>query len=155
MHRPKSFADDATPSGNAIATFVLQRMGYLLGDSRYLAAAEGTLRAAWAMIDRYPQSHTSMLTSLEEFLQPPESIILRGEAAQIEEWRGELARLYAPRRMIFAIPSAASGLPEALADKTPRGACVAYLCQGSTCSAPITDLGDLIKRLRLGIPSAT
>jgi uncharacterized protein YyaL (SSP411 family) len=151
MHRSKSFADDATPAGNAIAAHVLQRMGYLLADSRYLAAAERTLRAAWATIEKYPQSHTSMLSVLEEYLHPPESIILRGDPTHIEAWGRELARLYAPRRMIFAIPAEAGPLPAAFADKTPRGEAVAYLCQGSTCSAPITDLGDLVKRLRLGV----
>ncbi len=148
MHRSKSFADDATPAGNAIAAQVLQRMGYLLADERYLAAAEGTLRAAWAALERHPQSHTSMLTALEEFLQPPESIVLRGEPAQIDLWQRELARLYAPRRMIFAIPADAPDLPAAFADKVARGPAVAYVCQGSTCSAPIADLGELIKQLR-------
>ena len=151
MHRSKSFADDATPSGNAIAAYVLQRMGYLLGEARYLSAAEGTLRAAWASMEKYPQSHTSLLTTLEEYLQPPESIILRGDRAAIEGWRRELTRLYAPRRMILAIPADAPALHPALADKTARGAAVAYVCQGSTCSAPIADLGELIKRLRLGV----
>ena len=33
----------------------------------------GRLRAAWAVLERYPQSHTSMLTMLEEYLHPPES----------------------------------------------------------------------------------
>ncbi len=126
-------------------------MGYLLGDARYLNAAESTLRAAWATLEKYPQSHTSMLTALEEYLQPPESIILRGDLAVIDTWRRELAKLYAPRRMILAIPADAPSLHPALADKTPRGAAVAYVCQGSTCSAPIADLGELIERIRLGV----
>jgi uncharacterized protein YyaL (SSP411 family) len=148
MYRSKSFADDATPSGNAIAASVLQRMGYLLADSRYLAAAEATLRASWSALERYPQSHTSMLTSLEEYLHPPESIILRGDCVHIEAWRRELAKLYAPRRLILAIPADTRALPAALADKAPRGAAVAYVCQGSTCSAPVADLGELVQRLR-------
>ena len=147
MHRSKTFSDDATPAGNGIAAFVLQRMGYLLGEPRYLQAAEHTLRAAWAAVEKFPHAHTSLLTALEEHLHPPESIILRGEAGAIEVWRRELAKLYAPRRMIIAVPADASGLPSAFVDKAPRGAAVAYLCQGSTCSTPIEDLGELVKRL--------
>jgi hypothetical protein len=90
-----------------------------------------------------------MLTVLEEYLHPPESIILRGKPARIDLWQRELGRLYAPRRMIFAIASDASGLPIALADKPARDPAVAYLCQGSTCSEPIEDLGELIARLRV------
>ena len=151
IHRSKSFSDEATPAGNAIAVFALQRMGYLLADIRYLTAAERALRAAWASMEKHPHGHTSMLTALEEHLNPPESIILRGESAQIETWRRELAKLYAPRRMILAIPSDVAQLPPALADKAPRGSAVAYVCQGRTCSAPIEDLGELVKRLRLGV----
>jgi len=46
MHRSKSLSDDATPAGNGIAAVALVRMGYLLGETRYLDAAERTLRAA-------------------------------------------------------------------------------------------------------------
>ena len=151
IHRSKSFSDDATPAGNGIGALVLQRMGYLLGETRYLDATAHTLRAAWAAIEKYPQAHMSLLGALEENLHPPESIILRGEPQQIEAWRRDLAKLYAPRRMIFAIPTNAPSLPEAFLEKTPRGSAVAYICHGSTCSAPVEELGDLVKRLRLGI----
>jgi hypothetical protein len=53
--------------------------------------------------------------------------------------------------MILAIPADAPALPPALADKPVRGDVVAYVCRGSTCSAPLSDLGELIQRLRLGV----
>ena len=148
IHRSKAFSDDATPSGNGIAAFTLQRLGHLLGEPRYLAAAERTLRAAWPALEKYPLSHATLVTALEELLQPPEIVILRGEAAAIEAWRGELARMFAPRRMVLAIPADATGLPAALADKVPRGAAVAYICRGSTCSAPVESLEVLLGELR-------
>src|SRR6185312_14788475 len=79
IHRPKSFADDATPAGNGVAAFALQRMGYLLGEPRYLEAAEGVVRAGWAVMEKYPQGHTSLLIALEELLHPPETVVLRGD----------------------------------------------------------------------------
>ncbi len=148
IHRSKAFGDDAIPSGNGIAAFTLQRLGHLLGEPRYLAAAERTLRAAWPAMGKYPLSHVTLLTALEELLQPPEIVILRGEAAAIEAWRRELARRFAPRRMVLAIPADATGLPAALADKAPRGAAVAYICRGSTCSAPVESLEVLLAELR-------
>ncbi len=150
IHRSKTFGDDATPSGNGIAALVLQRCGHLLGEPRYLAAAERTLRAAWPVLERYPQSHVSLVTALEEQLEPAEIVILRGEPQAIEAWQRELARLYAPRRLVLAIPAAAAGLPPALADKAPRGEAVAYLCRGSTCSAPLESLAALLECLRGG-----
>ncbi len=43
IHRPKPGHDNAMPSGNGIAAFALQRLGHLLGEARYLEAAERTL----------------------------------------------------------------------------------------------------------------
>ena len=148
IHRSKSFGDDATPAGNGVAAFVLQRMGHLLGDTRYLTAAEQTVRAALPLMEKYPHAHPSLLTALEELLNPPETIILRGEPSAIETWRGELAKLYAPRRLVLAIPADAGGLPPALADKTSRGDAVAYVCRGSVCSAPLDSLSALANHLR-------
>ena len=148
IHRSKSFSDDATPAGNAIAAFVLQRMGHLLGDTRYLAAAEKTLRAAWAVVEKYPHAHTSLLTALEELLNPPETLLLRGAAAAIESWRRDLSRLYAPRRMVLAVPADARDLPPALGDKPVRGEAVAYLCKGSVCSAALQSLSAIATHLR-------
>jgi uncharacterized protein YyaL (SSP411 family) len=148
IHRSKVFADDATPSGNAIAALALQRLGHLLGRTEWLAAAEGTLRAAWRGLEQRPQAHVAMLAALEELLKPPQIIILRGAAPLIEDWRRQLTRLYAPRRMVLAVPSDAAELPVALADKPAHGEAVAYVCEGSVCGAPVRTLAQLIVSLR-------
>jgi uncharacterized protein YyaL (SSP411 family) len=147
MHRSKSLSDDATPSGNGIAAHALVRMGYLLGETRYLDAAERTLRTAWAALERYPQAHTSLLLALEEILNPSEIVILRGPSEGIEAWRRELAKVYAPRRLVLAIPADATDLPPALKDKAAQTGVIAYLCRGTTCSAPINSLSALAQHL--------
>jgi uncharacterized protein len=147
IHRSKSFADDATPAGIGVAAFALQRMGYLLGEARYLEAAERAIRAGWAMMQKYPQGHASLLTALEELLHPPETVVLRGERAMIETWRRELARLYSPRRMVLAVAADASGLPAAIAEKAPRGPAVAYVCRGNVCGEPIGSFPELLDAL--------
>ena len=151
IHRSKSFSDDATPAGNGIAAFVLQRMGHLLAEPRYLQAAERTLRAAWLSLEKFPQAHTTLVTALEELLNPPETLILRGSQAEITTWARELHKLYAPHRMVLAVPDDAENLPSALAEKTSRGGAVAYICRGSTCSAPVDSLSGLINKLRAGV----
>jgi len=72
---------------------------------------------------------------------------VRGEWPEIDTWRRELAKLYAPRRLVLAIPTDASGLPEALADKVPGKSAIAYICHGSTCSAPLDSLEALLSAL--------
>jgi len=151
LYRPKGFADEATPSGNGVAAFALARLGWLLGETRYLDAAERSLRGGWASIRRSPQAHTMMLTALEEHLSPPQVVILRGAAADLPAWSSSLAMLYAPRRLVFAIPAEEPALPEALAGKRPRASTVAYVCEGPQCSEPIDELPRLLRLLRDGI----
>jgi len=137
ISRSKAHGDDALPSGNGVAAGTLQRYGYLLGESRYLAAAAATLRNAWSSIRQHPQHHVTLLLALEEYLQPPQIVILRGERAAIEGWREQLAAVYAPHRLVLAVPADTAGLPPALADKPAHGAVTAYVCRGATCSAPL------------------
>ncbi|MDY6947052.1 MAG: thioredoxin domain-containing protein [Pseudomonadota bacterium] len=150
IHRSRSFSDEAVPAGNAVAAQALNRLGLLLGDTRYLDAAERTLRAAWPALQRYPHAHTALLVALEEHLQPPEIVIVRGAATEAANWRDELARVYSPRRLVFAIPADASDLPAAIADKQPRPETVAYVCRGTTCSEPVRSLSSLIALTRGG-----
>jgi uncharacterized protein YyaL (SSP411 family) len=148
IHRTKSFSDEAIPSGNGIAAGVLLRMGHLLAEPRYLAAAERTLRGGWLVVDKYPHAHVTLLNALEEVLDPPRIVIVRGATEEMRSWQRELTRLYDPHRVVLAVSSDAANLPPALADKAPRNGTAAYVCKGSTCSAPLSALGELINELR-------
>jgi uncharacterized protein YyaL (SSP411 family) len=145
IHRSKSFSDDAIPAGNGIGARALIRAGYLLGETRWLEAAERTLRAGWLAINRFPHGHMSLLEALDEYLTPPAIVIIRGEAAEALRWSVELGKLYSPHRLIFAIPAQMDGLDAAVADKKAGDGTRAYLCRGSTCSAPVESLPDLIR----------
>lgn len=138
IHRPKPLADEAMPSGNGVAAFALQRLGFLLGENRYLDAAERTLRFAWRALEDYPHGHVTLLTALEEYLNHPEIIVIRGEPNEIAGWRQAAARLYAPRRMLFAIDASAQDLPGALAERRAvDGETLAYRCVGTHCDLPV------------------
>jgi hypothetical protein len=146
--RPKTFGDDATPAGNGMAARLLLRLGYLLAEPRYLDAAERTLRAAWSLVERYPHGHTSLLMALDELTDPPTAVVLRGTVEDLAVWRTELDKLYDPRRFVLAVPGDARDLPAGLADKRPQAGTVAYICRGTTCSAPLGTLGDLVRALK-------
>jgi uncharacterized protein YyaL (SSP411 family) len=150
IHRSKTFADESVPSGNGVAASMLTRLGYLLGETRYLDSAERTLRSAWVAIQEYPQAHMSLLNALEDFLSSMQISIVRGTGQSAVHWAGTLSALYAPTRMIFAIPNDAQ-LPAALAAKRPGETTVAYLCTGMTCSAPLTNLEDVTRTLKLRV----
>jgi uncharacterized protein YyaL (SSP411 family) len=136
IHRPKPLSDDAVPSGNGVAARVLIALGHLLGEERYLAAAERTVRAGLALIERYPEAHATLLRALDALLTPPELVVLRGDLDELAPWRHALGTAYAPRRLAFAIPRDAA-LPGLLAERVARTAPTAYVCAGMTCRAPI------------------
>jgi uncharacterized protein YyaL (SSP411 family) len=143
LHRPRPMMDDALPSGNAVASLALGRLGHLLGDTRYLEAAERTVRAATDGLQRYPHAHTAMLDALEELLTPPQTVILRGDPETLQAWLAVVNEGYRPRRLALAIPVEAPDLPGLLAARDARGGTTAYVCQGHHCEAPITDLAAL------------
>ncbi|MGD2137373.1 MAG: thioredoxin domain-containing protein [Gammaproteobacteria bacterium] len=142
IQRPRPAHDDATPSGNGIAAKVLGRLGHLLGESRYLEAAEQTLKGLWSGLAAMPHGHASLLIALEETLSPFQSIVLRGDESAMAEWHAAAARAYAPRRLTLAIPATVATLPGALAAREPRGEVVAYICSGLSCGAPVTELTE-------------
>lgn len=141
--RPKSFADEALPAGNGIAAQALTRLGLLLGETRYLDAAARTLRAAWQPLQQHPHAHATMLVALEEHLDAPEIVIVRGAGEDLAHWKTQLDKIYAPKRLVFAIPNDAADLPEAIASKQPQDTTVGYICRGTVCSAPVGSLAAL------------
>ena len=146
LHRSKPLADEAVPSGNGVAAFALARLGYLLVETRYLDAAERTLRAGWRGMQEFPHGHCSLLNALDEYLQPPELIIVRGDPEEAGVWAATLGAAYDPKRMVFAIPGDAADLPVALASKAAAPAGMrAYVCRGTVCDSPVTDLEALAR----------
>jgi uncharacterized protein len=137
IHKPKPFADEAVPAGNGVAAGALVALGHLLGEQRYLDAAERTVRAAFHALQRYPEGHATLLHALEQLLRPPQVVVVRAAPAEIAAWRRVLHAGYRPFTLSFAIPDDAASLPGLLAERAPRGAGVAYVCDGMTCRAPI------------------
>ena len=147
IHRSKPMSDEALPSGNGIAALALNRLGHLLGETRYLEAAAGTIRAAGAALEDFPHAHTSLITALDEIIEPGEIVILRGETEEISRWALAIGAVYTPKRLIFAIPDDAMDLPAALSVRTPAGRPIAYICRGTTCSRPLDSLETIAAEL--------
>ncbi len=61
FYRPKTFADEAIPSGNGIACLALLKLGTLLGEDRYLLTAKKCIQAAQVYINDTPELHLNLL----------------------------------------------------------------------------------------------
>jgi hypothetical protein len=149
IHRAKPGHDNATPSGNGIAALALQRLGHVVGEPRYLEAAQRALRLFYPAMERQPGGFVSLATALDEYLAPPQTAILRGDAGKTAEWQRALARRYRPDTLVIALPRDAAGLPAALDKPVPAGASGvnAWVCRGVTCLPVITDLAALEQTL--------
>ncbi len=145
IQRSKSFMDDSLPSGNGVAASVLGRLGHLLGDSRYLQAAESTLRVAWSSIERYPSAHNALLHALEENISPAKRVIILGETDATAEWLEKYRQTHNPFNNLMLLPTNVSKLPGILSEYKTDKSPVAYICEGHSCQEPIFDL-DLISK---------
>jgi len=148
VQRPKPYEDEALPAANGVAARVLLRLGALLGEPRYLQAAERTLAVCWPRLREAPQAYATLLLALHEQLRPAPLTILRGPEAELRRWQ-RACRGHTPGP-VFCIPPAAGPLPAAIAGKAVpenAGEVAAYLCVGTSCRAPLFRLPELLTAL--------
>jgi hypothetical protein len=145
IHRSKTAHDNATPSGNGVAAHALQRLGHLVGEPRYIAAAERTAKVFFEALLQSASAHVSLVTALEELLAPPRIVILRGRGDAIAEWQARLDQTYRPDTMVLGVADGLPDLPPALEKTGLPGshAVSAWICQGVTCLPPVFDLAEL------------
>jgi len=146
IQRLKPAHDNATPAGNGIAAYTLQRLGRLLGESRYLSAAERTLEAFAGSIQRNPAACPTLTIALEEYLTPPTTIILRGPPEEMASWRAQLEQRELASTLILSLGVHLSGLPPTL-DHPLKNNVNAWICQGVVCSPAIDQMEVLLEKL--------
>ena len=155
IHRPKPTADDAMPPGNGVAARALMGLGHLLGEPRFLDAAERTVAWARGFIAQHAASHCTLLTALEEHRHPGELVIVRGPGEALVPWLRAARAGYRPSRAVYGIPDDARRLPSYLPPANPLRlvtddddpAVAAYICTGFQCSAPIKDFAEFEKAI--------
>jgi len=147
LFRPKPLADEATPSGNGIACRALLQLGHLLGDARYIEAAEQTLHLAWESVEHTPFAHASLLQALADWLGPSDSLVIRhSNEPELSRWQQRTWRNYVPGRYSLAV-SGNDALPGLLSERRAVSEGIAYMCTGLVCRAPIRDFGSFEQAL--------
>ncbi|QIK37292.1 thioredoxin domain-containing protein [Caldichromatium japonicum] len=143
IHHHKPLADESLPAGNGVAAQVLQRLGHLVGEVRYLEAAERTLKLAAESMQRLPEAHASLLIALAEWQEPPEQLVIRAEGDGLGSWQRAAQKGFQPDRLVFAIPADVPNLPGALATIRPGDGPLIYRCRGTRCLPPVASLNEL------------
>ena len=137
--RPKPWMDESLPSGNGVAARALLALGHLLGEPRYLDAAERTLRAAWPTLLEAPHACCTLLLALDDYLRPRTHVVLRADDGEMLRWEAALARLDDGRTDSYRIAASEPALPGVLASQPHGPGGVAYVCRGLQCLAPASD----------------
>ncbi len=134
--RPKPWTDESLPSGNGIAARALLKLGHLLGDTRYLDAAERCLRAAWPTLVELPHACCTLLLALDEFLRPGTHVVLRADDGnEAILWRETASS--SESADVYRIPSTEEDLPGILSAQKHGSGGIAYACRGTHCLPPV------------------
>ena len=148
IHRPKPTLDESMPSGNGTAACALTTLGHLFADTRYLDAADATLRALRGAVEQYPAGHCTLLSAVEASACAPEQVIVRGPAYALDAWLHIAREGYRPWRRVFGVPDDCAAAPDYLpgrVDGDDRSALVAFVCRGLQCSPPIDSLDEFTR----------
>jgi uncharacterized protein len=149
IQRQKLGHDNATPSGNSVAAFALQRLAYLTGEQRYAESAARAIKLFYPRLTRQAAGFSTLLAALEESLDPPQIVILRGSAADTLTWCRVLAARYLPNTLVLALAPGTQNLTEVL-DKPVGESVNAWVCRGVTCLPPIGSLQELKQVCKFG-----
>ena len=149
IQRNKIGQDNATPAGNGIAAQALLRLASLSGKTEYTEAAERCLKLFFPALQQAAGYHSSLCSALAEYLQPASLLVLRGMPNETAAWRAAVQKRYLPDLMMIVLPENAVDLPQTL-DKPCGELTTAWLCCGTQCLPPITNLDELLEQL--GVP---
>jgi len=149
--RPRDLQDNATPSGNGMAVTALLKLGGLTQELQYVDIAHKALAHTQPMMSQYPIGFGQWLQALTYALSEPWEVAIAGdpESADAQALLQVVRVGYRPFRVV------ALGAPDRHASPVPLlehrslldGQAAAYVCRGSSCRAPVTDPGALLRLL--------
>jgi uncharacterized protein YyaL (SSP411 family) len=142
ISRPKDIFDNATPSGNAVATDVLLRLALLTGKDEYERAARGVLELLREPMARYPMGFARSLCALDFLLGRPKEIAIVGQPGA-PDTKAMLRVVFGPFVPNKVVAGGDAAIPLLEGRSRRNGQATAYVCEHYVCQAPTTDPGEL------------
>ena len=144
--------DAATPSGNAMASTSLLKLGQLCGRDDFRRIATETLTCVSGHMAHVPTAAGQSLLALDYLLGPtPEFVIMDGPTSETgDNFAGEIHRWFVPNKAILR-PAADIEQLETLRQLTnlldgkslDQSGCTVHICAAGTCRDPVTQLESL------------
>jgi uncharacterized protein YyaL (SSP411 family) len=147
--RPKSLQDNATPSGNAMATTVLLQLAAYTGQARYQEAAERAIGQVTSYAHRYPTAFGQWLCAITVTLVGLTEVAVSVEAEPQEgSTLVDVVRsAFRPFSILAVGRSETSSIPLLHERPLRDGLPTAYVCRNFACRAPTTDPAELAAQL--------
>jgi uncharacterized protein len=144
--RPRDVGDNATPSGNSVATEVLLRLAALSGNDDYRQRAERVLGGLTSMMARFPAGFGRLLCAADFAASQVTELAIIGEGGDpaTEKLVQVALRSYRPHLVVArsspTLVADAAKLTPLLAERTMVGnQPTAFVCHGFVCKLPVTD----------------
>jgi hypothetical protein len=154
--RPRDVSDNATPSGNSVATEVLLRLSALTGNGTYRTRADQVLGSLVPAMERVPNAFGRLLTAADFALARVREVALVGDPSSpdMQALCAVVQRSYRPYLVVamqltgHEEPSTSgSDIPLLQGREMVDGKATAYVCEGFTCKLPVTDAEALRQQL--------
>jgi uncharacterized protein YyaL (SSP411 family) len=145
--RPKDLQDNATPSGNALATLALLHLAAYGDRSSYRDIAEKNIALSAEMMLRYPTAHAQWLICADYLLASTYEVAVLGyrDDPGFHELVDTLWQTYRPHMVTTPTPYPPDPDSPLLAKKRPllNEKPTAYVCQNLFCQQPVNSFKEL------------
>lgn len=148
--RPMNAQDGPYPSGNGTMAQVAAELWHLTGDDAYRRRAVGILAAFASEARRNPFAAATVLATTG-LIEDATQVVVGGEPGEAgyEALHAAAAGSALAYRVLHPVRPGRELPPghPAHGKRTVDGRAAAYVCRGTTCEMPVTDAGELGRRL--------
>ncbi len=154
--REKPKHDGALPSGNAVATMNLLRLGAFTSNPDYHLRAEKALQAFSGTLSANPTAMAELQLALDNFLVPPREIVIvepKDKRGSSDVLLDKLRQQYLPGRIIVVategndLDSQAKIIPIIKQKSAMNAKPTAYVCENKTCQSPTDDPENFARQI--------
>jgi len=146
LHRIRPNQDDATHSAAGSAIMALIQLGHLSAGSDCLEAARSGLLATLTGLQQQPMAHASLLSALDEYINPPHQVIITGTDEEKTAHFHQALHLM-DRVHCYALASGSGSLPGILGALDDRADLSVFVCREQSCLPPVDSLDAVIQHL--------
>jgi uncharacterized protein YyaL (SSP411 family) len=154
--RSKDYFDNATPSGNSVATEVLLHLAALTANEEYSRRATTIFRLLGEPLKRYASAFGRLLGALDFYLSTPKEIAIIGDRDKQDTHAllREVWGRYLPNKIVALAAEGDTRASEVVPLLRERpmidGRATAYVCEHYTCLAPTNSPAELARQLSGG-----